>query len=178
MEVELKRTHSGSGVATLMMANRVKRILKGFGRTRKRSCHQVGGSLLDRTLGPAQASLSEAVELVRPSGLVCRKSRTVWIGKDAKVLRISIVVLQLGSGTSSQVCRPTTTETLLASMATICVLRLTLCQLRNLNSPVTSFDLGHERRLGPLQSLERHFALKLFAQGSIPPVTRWNCVKG
>jgi hypothetical protein len=53
----VKVDHVGGGVAAEMIASMPRRILKGFGMTISKSCHQARGFLMERTFFPAVSSL-------------------------------------------------------------------------------------------------------------------------
>jgi hypothetical protein len=72
MMSRMKVLQAGGGVATEMIASKQRRILKGFGMIARSSCHQLGGFLTDRRLGPLSARRENASSLVNPSYVDCR----------------------------------------------------------------------------------------------------------
>ncbi len=72
-----------------MMARIVNKMLNGFGKTDKRSCHHVGGLLLDSTLGPQLRSLPAASSSDKPFMLEDMQSIASSIDLEAYPSRIS-----------------------------------------------------------------------------------------
>lgn len=82
-------TQFGRGVAALIMARIVNKILNGLGKTERRSCHDVGGLLLERMLDPQLRSLQDASSSDNPLTLEDKQSITSSVDLGAYPSRMS-----------------------------------------------------------------------------------------
>ncbi len=71
------------------MARIVNKMLNGLGKTERRSCHHVGGFLLERTLDPQLRSLQAASSPEKPLTLEDKQSIASSVDLEAYPSRMS-----------------------------------------------------------------------------------------